>query len=68
MQANGVPTSVHYPRTMPDQPAYTEIGRTLNISVSRKMAECVVSLPLYPDMTDDLQDYVIEQTLRSLAT
>lgn len=62
MQANGVPTAVHYPRTMPDQPAYTELGRTMNIEVSRKMAETVVSLPLYPDMTDDLQDYVIEQT------
>lgn len=65
MQAQGVPTAVHYPRTMPDQPAYTELGRTLNIEVSRKMAESVVSLPLYPDMTDDLQDYVIEQTMRS---
>jgi len=64
MQTNGVPTAVHYPRTMPDQPAYTELGRTLNIEVSRKMAETVVSLPLYPDMTDDLQDYVIEQTVK----
>ncbi len=64
MQTNGVPTAVHYPRTMPDQPAYTELGRTMNIEVSRKMAETVVSLPLYPDMTDDQQDYVIEQTIK----
>lgn len=64
MQANGVPTAVHYPRTMPDQPAYQELGRTLNIEISRKMAETVVSLPLYPDMTEDLQDYVIEQTVK----
>lgn len=65
LQENGVPTAVHYPRTMPDQPAYTELGRTLNIQVSRKLAETVVSLPLYPDMTDDIQDYVIEKVLKA---
>lgn len=60
LQEKGVPTAVHYPRTMPDQPAYTNHGRTLNIEVSRRLANSVVSLPLYPDMTDDIQDYVIE--------
>lgn len=60
MQAKGIPTAVHYPRTMPDQPAYEGHGRTLNIEVSRKMAETVVSLPLYPDMNDEISDYIIE--------
>jgi UDP-2-acetamido-2-deoxy-ribo-hexuluronate aminotransferase len=60
MQAKGIPTAVHYPRTMPDQPAYEGHGRTLNIEVSRKMASMVVSLPLYPDMTDEISDYIIE--------
>lgn len=64
LQENGVPTAVHYPRTMADQPAYKENGRTLNIEVSRKMADLVVSLPMYPDMSDDLQDHVIEQVLK----
>jgi UDP-2-acetamido-2-deoxy-ribo-hexuluronate aminotransferase len=65
LQENGVPTAVHYPRTMPDQPAYTELGRTLNIAVSRKLAETVVSLPLYPDMNEEISDYVIEQVLKA---
>jgi UDP-2-acetamido-2-deoxy-ribo-hexuluronate aminotransferase len=60
MQAKGIPTAVHYPRTMPDQPAYEGHGRTLNIEVSRKLASQVVSLPLYPDMTDEISDYIIE--------
>lgn len=63
----GVPTAVHYPRTMFDQPAYQSRGRAHNIEVSRKMAETVVSLPLYPDMTDDIQDYVIEKVLKFYA-
>jgi UDP-2-acetamido-2-deoxy-ribo-hexuluronate aminotransferase len=64
MQENGVPTAVHYPRTMADQPAYKDNGRCLDIPVSRKMADQVVSLPLYPDMDDSIQDYVIEQVLK----
>ena len=63
LQERGIPTAVHYPRTMPDQPAYRERGRTLNIDVSRRLAETVVSLPLYPDMKEEQQDYVIENVL-----
>lgn len=64
LQGMGVPTSVHYPRTMADQPAYQSIGRVMNIEVSRKMAETVVSLPLYPDMTDEIQDRIIESVVK----
>ncbi|HMN69549.1 MAG TPA: DegT/DnrJ/EryC1/StrS family aminotransferase [Bdellovibrionales bacterium] len=64
LQDQGIPTAIHYPRTMPDQPAYTKHGRTLNIEVSRRMAETVVSLPLYPDMNEEIQDYVIERVLK----
>ncbi len=67
LQDNGVPTAVHYPRTMADQPAYAKVGRILEIPVSRRMAETVVSLPMYPDMTDTIQDYIIEQTLKALS-
>ncbi len=67
MTEKGIPTAVHYPRTMPDQPAYTSNGRTLNIEISRKMADLVVSLPLFPDMSNEQQDYVIEQVMRYFA-
>ena len=56
----GVPTAVHYPITMADQPAYRELGRRLELTVARRLAERVVSLPLFPDMSDDQQDHVIE--------
>lgn len=67
LQDNGVPTAVHYPRTMADQPAYTQVGRILDIPISRKMAETVVSLPMYPDMTDEIQDHVIETVLKAFS-
>lgn len=67
LSEKGVPTAVHYPRTMPDQPAYTKIGRILKIEESRRLANEVVSLPLYPDMTDDIQDQVVESVLQFFA-
>jgi UDP-2-acetamido-2-deoxy-ribo-hexuluronate aminotransferase len=67
LQEKGVPSAVHYPRTMADQPAYKDIGRILDIETSRKLADRVVSLPLYPDMTDDIQDYVIENVMKALS-
>lgn len=66
MQALGIPTAVHYPSTMADQPAYEGRGRAHDISTSRQLSKSVVSLPLYPDMTDDIQNYIIDGVLKSL--
>lgn len=66
LSEKGVPTAVHYPITMADQPAYKGLGRTLEIPVSRKLAETVVSLPMYPDLTEEIQDYIIEQVQKVL--
>ena len=59
LQAKGIPTAVHYPITMADQPAYREFATIHDISNARKAAEHVVSLPMYPDMTEDVQEQVI---------
>ena len=62
-----VPTAVHYPMTMPDQPWYknnTEINH--DISISRWAANHVVSLPMYPDMDEKTQDIVISAVKKSV--
>lgn len=66
----GVPTSIHYPRTMPDQPWYKENGGRVvgEIPVARNAAAQVISLPLYPDMDEKSQDYVIEQVRKAVTT
>ena len=43
-----------------DQPAYQNNGRALDVSTARRLSQTVVSLPLFPDMTDAQADYVIE--------
>lgn len=61
MQDAGVPTSVHYPRIMPDQPWYKEntADPKQELPVARWAAEHVISIPIYPDMNDATQDKVI---------
>jgi UDP-2-acetamido-2-deoxy-ribo-hexuluronate aminotransferase len=59
LQIKGIPTAVHYPHTMSDQPAYKENGRVVSDTVAKKLAQTVLSLPIYPDMTDKIQDQII---------
>jgi UDP-2-acetamido-2-deoxy-ribo-hexuluronate aminotransferase len=60
LQKLGVPTAVHYPRTMADQPAYQENGRVISQDAARELAQTVLSLPMYPDMTEQIQAQVIK--------
>ncbi|MCB0407308.1 MAG: DegT/DnrJ/EryC1/StrS family aminotransferase, partial [Bdellovibrionales bacterium] len=49
LQELGVPTAIHYPRTMADQPAYSNPEYVIgNIAESRKAAQEVISLPMHP--------------------
>ena len=68
MQEIGVPTSIHYPRIMPDQPWYQKHTADPNVElpIARWAAQNVVSIPMYPDMTDDIQDQVIVAVKKSI--
>lgn len=61
MTEAGVPTSIHYPRIMPDQPWYKEhtADPKQELPVARWAAEHVISLPMYPDMDNTIQDKII---------
>ncbi len=64
----GVPTTVHYPRTMPDQPWYKEhtANPTTDIAKARWAAEHVISLPMFPDMDRATQDKIIECVIKAV--
>ncbi len=67
MQELQVPTTVHYPMTMPDQPWYkTHTPIKHDISISRWAADHVISLPMFPDMDDRTQDQVIDAVKKSI--
>lgn len=64
----GVPTAIHYPRIMPDQPWYSKniSQKSVDFTNSRWAAEHVISLPMFPDMNDDVQNKVIDGVKKAL--
>jgi dTDP-4-amino-4,6-dideoxygalactose transaminase len=62
----GVETAVHYPRPVHLQPAYRALGEGRVLPVSERLSEEIVSLPLYPELTDDEVERVCS-ALRSTA-
>jgi len=58
----GVQTGIHYPIPLPHQEAYRYLGHKAgDFPVAEKLADCILSLPIYPEMTTDAQDVVIEK-------
>ena len=61
MEEKGVYTNVHYPIPIPLQGAYKEMAAEIdNYPVTRKICAEEVSLPLYPGMTEEEINYVIQ--------
>jgi UDP-2-acetamido-2-deoxy-ribo-hexuluronate aminotransferase len=62
-----IPTTVHYPMTMADQPWYkANVPNKHDISVSRWAAAHVVSIPMYPDMDEKTQNTVIDAVKKAV--
>jgi dTDP-4-amino-4,6-dideoxygalactose transaminase len=53
LERRGVGTLVHYPRAVHEHPAYRELARPGRLERSEWLAREVLSLPLYPELTDD---------------
>lgn len=67
MQELGVPTTIHYPMTMPDQPWYKEnTPVTFDITHSRWAASHVISLPMFPDMTEQQLKIIVDAVKKSV--
>lgn len=67
LQKEGVDTIVHYPIPPHKQPAYAKDMAHLSFPVAEKIAEEVVSLPLYPYLTEEEHSYVIDKVLDFLS-
>ncbi len=60
LKEKGVPTSVHYPTPLHWQPVYQHLKERTHCPVSEKIAAKVISLPIYPDMSDEIQMRIIK--------
>jgi len=63
----GVGVGVHYPIPLHLQPAYRFLElETGSFPVSEKASREVLSLPIYAELTDEQQDYVVEKLREAL--
>lgn len=64
----GVPTAVHYPKTMADQPAFIARYGKKHFPCAEVAARQVLSLPFYPAMTKTQVEQVALELVQSLQT
>ena len=61
LQDRGVEANVHYPLPLHVQKPAQDLGyREGDFPVTMSLARRILSLPLYPEMTDEHQDYVVD--------
>ena len=66
MDEHGVATLVHYPVPVHRHPPYRRLAGDVALTVSEKLARKIVSLPIYPELTDDEVTQVADAAVRSL--
>ncbi len=59
---NGIPTAIHYPIPLHMQEAFQYLDyKEGDLPVSENLAREVISLPMFPEMTEEQQDLVINE-------
>jgi dTDP-4-amino-4,6-dideoxygalactose transaminase len=61
LKQQGIECGIHYPIPLHLQPAYASLGgRKGQFPVSEQIASEIVSIPLYPELTDEQRQYVVD--------
>jgi dTDP-4-amino-4,6-dideoxygalactose transaminase len=65
LKKHGIETAIHYPTPLPSLPAYQYLGYTpADFPVATRLQGEILSLPIYPELTEDAIRYVGE-TIRN---
>jgi len=60
LKAAGIPTAIYYPKPLHQQTAYKRYPLAGNgLPVAERLAKEVVSLPMHPYLTEDVQDRIV---------
>jgi membrane carboxypeptidase/penicillin-binding protein PbpC len=59
LKARGIPTAVHYPLSLHQQPAYAAQHKGQSFPVAEKLAREVISLPMSADLREVDQDTIV---------
>lgn len=60
---NGISTGLHYPIPIHLQQPYIDLNYKGKLPISENLAETLLSLPIYAELSDDMVDYIIEKVL-----
>jgi dTDP-4-amino-4,6-dideoxygalactose transaminase len=68
LHARGIGTGIHYPEPLHMTPAYRELGYAMrgSLPVSEALAPEILSLPMYPELSESQRDQVTEAVLEFL--
>jgi dTDP-4-amino-4,6-dideoxygalactose transaminase len=58
LKENGIPSLIHFPVTIPDQPMFGGKYKKLNIPVARRFVREILSLPCHPYLDNKEVDYI----------
>ena len=62
-----ITTSLNYPKALPFYPAYAYLGHNpADFPVAYRNQSRILSLPIFPEMTDEMIEYVANQTRHAL--
>ena len=61
----GIPTAVHYPRPLHQQPAYAKLCDPKPMPVSEMLASRVISLPMSADLSESELEAVVAALARA---
>ena len=57
----GIPTAIHYPIPLNNQPVFSELGSEMSTPVSAAIAARVLSLPMHPYLSEDIVSEVVDK-------
>ena len=63
MKADGVPTAVYYPQTLPQMKAFAAYAEAGGYPQSERLSGRVLSLPMHPYLSDAQAQYVADRLI-----
>ncbi|MEY6434266.1 DegT/DnrJ/EryC1/StrS family aminotransferase, partial [Thioalkalicoccus limnaeus] len=66
LQAAGIPTAVHYPIPLNEQPAYAHLAGTEGTPIAAQIARQVLCLPMHADLSEAEQRRIVATLLDAL--
>jgi dTDP-4-amino-4,6-dideoxygalactose transaminase len=63
----GIGAGIHYPTPIHLTGAFTDLGKAGDFPVAEALAERILSLPLYPEITAEQQQRVVDVLARATA-